>query len=264
MRRKVKVLWTTAVIVGSLNLMVLMSHGQVPNSPPSATVQNGPLKPPASGKINVAFVISEGADVMDIAGPWETLHGAMLTTKGKPWHESDWNDMVMPINVYTVSDSLKPVDANGLTIVPNYTFDNAPTPQIIVIPAQNGRSAAQKAWILANSATADETMSVCTGASVLADYGLLDGQTATTHHAFLQRLQKQYPAVHFVSGTRYVEHGKIATAGGLTSGIDLALHIVARYYGDEVAQGTADLLEYKSTLWKNPEYEQVKPVVAAK
>ena len=172
--------------------------------------------------------------------------------------------MVMPINVYTVSDSLKPVDANGLTIVPNYTFDNAPKPQVIVIPAQNGRSAAQKAWLLANAATADETMSVCTGASVLADYGLLDGQTATTHHYFLQRLQKQYPAVHFVSGTRYVENGKIATAGGLTSGIDLALHVIARYYGDDVAQGTADLLEYKSTLWRNPEYEQVKPVVASK
>jgi transcriptional regulator GlxA family with amidase domain len=264
MQRKSKVLLLAAVIVGILGLMVPMCHGQAPNGPQSSTQQIVPLKPPADGKINVAFVISQGADVMDIAGPWETLHGAMLTTKGKPWHESDWDDMVMPINVYTVSDSLKPVNANGLIILPNYTFDNAPKPQIIVVPAQEGRSAAQKAWLLANSATADETMSVCTGASVLADYGLLDGQTATTHHYFLQRLQKQYPAVHFVSGTRYVENGKIATAGGLTSGIDLALHIVARYYGDDVAQGTADLLEYKSTLWKNPEYEQVKPVAASK
>ena len=264
MQRKSKALWMAAVIVGLLDLMAPTSQGQAPNQPPSAMQPAHSLKPPASGKINVAFVISEGADVMDIAGPWETLHGAMLTTKGKPWNESDWDDMVMPINVYTVSDSVKPVDANGLTIVPNYTFDNAPKPQIIVIPAQNGRSAAQKAWLLANLITADETMSVCTGASVLADYGLLDGQTATTHHYFLQRLQKQYPAVHFVSGTRYVENGKIATAGGLTSGIDLALHIIARYYGDDVAQGTADLLEYKSTLWRNPEYEQVKPVVASK
>ena len=61
-----------------------------------------------------------------------------------------------------------------------------------------------------------------------------------------------------------MEHGKIATAGGLTSGIDLALHVVARYYGNEVAQVTADLLEHRSELWKNPEYEQVKPVVASK
>jgi transcriptional regulator GlxA family with amidase domain len=267
MRKKGKGLWIAAVIVGILDLMAPMSHGQAPNQPPSSTLQTGPLKPPATGQINVAFLISEGADVLDIAGPWEVFRDAMLTTKGKPWHESDgmaMNDMVMPFNAYTVSDSLKPVNANGLTIVPNYSFDNAPKPQIIVIPAQAGRSAAQKAWLLANSATADETMSVCTGAAVLAEYGLLDGQTATTHHLFQPSMQKQYPAVRFVSGTRFVEHGKIATAGGVTSGIDLALHIVARYYGDDMAQVTADTLEHKSGLWKNPEYEQVKPVVASK
>jgi transcriptional regulator GlxA family with amidase domain len=264
MRRAAKGIWMAAVIVVILDLMVLMSHGKAPNKLPSSTPQTGTLKPPATGKINVAFLISEGADVMDFAGPWEVFRDTMLTTKGKPWHESDGDDMVMPFNVYTVSDLLKPVDANGLTIVPNYSFDNAPKPQIIVIPAQGGRGAAQKAWLLANSAAADVTMSVCTGASVLAAYGLLDGQTATTHHYFQQSMQKQYPAVRFVSGTRFVENGKIATAGGLTSGIDLALHIVARYYSTEVAQVTADIMEYHSGLWKNPEYEQVKPVVASK
>jgi len=125
-------------------------------------------------------------------------------------------------------------------------------------------SCSRRQSLLANSTVADETMSVCAGASILAAYGLLDGQTATTHHAYLQSMQKQYPAVHFVSGTRFVENGKIATAGGLTSGIDLALHIVAKYYGNEAAQGTADFLEHNSGLWKNPEYEQVKPVVASK
>jgi transcriptional regulator GlxA family with amidase domain len=264
MRRASKGLWMVALIVGILDLMVLMSHGQAPNKLPSSTQQTGSLKPPATGKINVAFLISEGADVLDIAGSWEVFSDAMLTTKGKPWHQSDGDDMVMLFNVYTVSDSLKPVNANGLTIVPNYSFDNAPKPEIIVIPAQSGRTAAQKAWLLANSADADVTMSMCTGASVLAAYGLLDGQTATTHHYFQQSMQKQYPAVRFVSGTRFVDHGKIATAGGLTSGIDLALYVVARYYGTEVAQVTADILEYHSELWKNPEYEQVKPVVASK
>jgi transcriptional regulator GlxA family with amidase domain len=243
--------------------MVPASRGQAPDKPAGSSVQAGSLKPPASGKINVAIVISEGADVLDIAGTWETFGGAMLTSKGKPWHEADGNDMVMPFKVYTVSDSVKPVDANGLTIVPNYSFDNAPKPQVIVIPAQRGRSAAQKAWLLANSATADQTMSVCTGAELLAEYGMLDGQTATTHHMFLQSMQKQYPAVHFVSGTRYVENGKIATAAGLTSGIDLALHVVAKYYGEEVAQTTSDLLEHRSMLWKNPDYDQVKPVAAS-
>ena len=87
---------------------------------------------------------------MDIAGPWEVFSDAMLTPKGKPWHESDGDDMVMPFTVYTVSDSLKPVEAGRLTIVPNYTFENAPKPQVIVIPAQGGRTEAQKAWLLTN------------------------------------------------------------------------------------------------------------------
>ena len=188
----------------------------------------------------------------------------MLTSKGKPWHMSDGDDMVMPFNTYTVSDSLQPIHPERLNVVPTYTFDTAPKPQVIVIPAQDGRSAAQKKWLLANSANADVTMSICTGAAVLAGYGMLDGQTATTHHLFWSQMQKRYPAVHFVSGTRFVENGKIATAGGVTSGIDLALHVVDRYYGPDVAQTTADVLEYRSDLWKSPQYDQIRAVVPAR
>ncbi len=264
MRRAEKALWMAVVVVGVVNLAVFVGHAKAPGKPPGSTQPARPLKPPPSGRINVAFIISENSDVIDIAGAWEVFSDTMLTAEGKPWHESDGNNMVMPFNVYTVSDSQKPVDANGLTIVPNYTFENAPKPQVIVIPAQGGRTAVQKTWLLTNSADADVTMSVCTGASMLAAYGLLDGQTATTHHAYVQKMQQKYPNVQFVSGTRFVENGKIATAGGLTSGIDLALHIVARYYGNQVAQVTADFLEYHSDLWKNPEYADVKPVTAAK
>ena len=262
MTRTKKLLWIAVAMVALLDCVVYVSRA-AKASEKTSTVQTA-LQPPARGQINVAFVISDSANVMDIAGAWEVFGDTMLTSKGKPWHEADGDDMVMPFNTYTVSDSLKPVNANGLTIVPNYTFQTAPKPLVIVIPAQRGRSDAQKAWLLANSATADVTMSVCTGASMLAQYGLLDGQTATTHHLYAADLQKQYPAVHFVSGTRYVEHGKTATAGGLTSGIDLALHIVQRYYGQAVAQVTADYLEYGGELWKSPEFNQVKPVVAAK
>ena len=129
---------------------------------------------------------------MDIAGPWEVFSDTMLTSKGKPWHETDgMDDMLMPFRTYTVSDSLKSVKAsNGLLIVPNYSFETAPRPQVIVIPAQEGRSDAQKAWLLSNSATDDITMSVCTGASMLAQYGLLDGLTATRHHMFAAACKK--------------------------------------------------------------------------
>jgi len=266
MTRTKKLLWIAVAVVALLDCAFYVSRAAgTPYKVAASTTQITSLKPPAKGPINVAFLISDGANVMDIAGAWEVFGDAMLTSKGKPWHESDGDDMVMPFNTYTVSDSPKPVNAaNGLMIVPNYSFETAPKPQIIVIPAQGGRGDAQKAWLLANSTTADVTMSVCTGASMLAKYGLLDGLTATTHHMYAANMQKQYPAVHFVSGTRFVENGKVATAGGLTSGIDLSLHIVERYYGRGVAQSTADFLEYGGQLWKSPEYSQVKPVVAAK
>jgi transcriptional regulator GlxA family with amidase domain len=218
------------------------------------------LKPPApaNGVINVAFIISEDTTLIDLAGPWEVFGNTMTTSQGRPWHGGD--DMVMPFNVYTVSDSVKPISAEGLKIVPSYTFDNAPKPQVIVIPAQGGRSDAQRTWLLKNSATADVTMSVCTGASMLAADGLLDHQRATSHHMYLENLQKKYPAVQFVSGMRYIDNDKIATAAGETSGIDLALHVVERYYGREIAQTAADLMEYRGDLWKSPQYGEVKPV----
>jgi transcriptional regulator GlxA family with amidase domain len=260
---KSAVLGAPAMMLGS---EALLAEAGTQQEAASSTMQPNALRPPASGPILVAFVISEGANVMDIAGSWEVFNEAMLTAKGKPWHETDrLDDMLMPFETYTVSDSLRPVRAgNGLMIVPNYSFESAPKPQVIVIPAQKGGTDAQKAWLLSNAATDDVTMSVCTGAEVLARYGMLDGLTATTHHLFEASMQKQYPAVHFVSGTRFIDHGRIATAGGLTSGIDLALHVVARYYGQDVAQVTANLLEYRGELWKNPRFGEVKPVVAAK
>src|SRR3984957_11894808 len=174
MTRTKKLLWIVAAMVVLLNFAVYVSRA-AKASDESSTVQITSLQPPAKGQINVAFVISGGANVMDIAGAWEVFGDTMLTSKGKPWHEADGDDMVMPFNTYTVSDSLKPVNAvSGLTIVPNYSFETAPRPQVIVIPAQGGRSDAQKAWLLSNSATVDVTMSVCTGASMLAEYGLLD------------------------------------------------------------------------------------------
>jgi len=218
------------------------------------------LKPPATGAINVAFIVSDQTALIDLAGPWEVFGDAMTTHDGRPWRGGD--DMVMPFNLYTVSDSQKSISAAGLQIVPNFTFENAPRPQVIVVPAQGGRTEAQKRWLLENAKTADITMSVCTGASMLAAYGLLDHQRATTHHMFVDDMQRKYPAVHFVTGLRYIDNGNFATAGGLSSGIDLALHVVERYFGSEIAQATADYMEYKGELWKNPQYGTVKSVPA--
>src|ERR1700746_1080477 len=119
------------------------------------------LKP--SPSIPVAFVISEGAVVIDFCGPWEVFRDV---TAG--------NDH--PFRLYTVSEKTAPIRAGGgMKIVPDYTFANAPAPKVIVIPAQSEPSKAMLDWIRQSSKNADETMWVGTGAFVLAKTGLLDG-----------------------------------------------------------------------------------------
>jgi len=248
---------TIIALIALCGALAAASHSHQANAH-SRSLQLPTLKPPANGVINVAFIVSDNTALIDLAGPWGVFSDTMLTPQGGPWRGGA--DMIMPFKLYTVSDSQKPISAEGLQIVPNYTFEDAPQPQVIVVPAQGGRSEAQEKWLLRNARTADITMSVCTGASMLAAYGLLDHQRATTHHLFVDDMQRKYPAVQFVTGLRYVDHGKVATAGGLSSGIDLALHVVERYYGREIAQTAADYMEYNGELWKNPQYGAVQPV----
>jgi transcriptional regulator GlxA family with amidase domain len=93
---------------------------------------------------------------------------------------------------------------------------------------------------------------VCTGAFRVAQAGLLDGLPATTHHDYLDKFAAEFPKVRIVRSVRYVQsEPTIYTAGGLTSGVDLALHIVEGYFGHEVAQKTADYMEYQGSGWKS-------------
>jgi len=104
-------------------------------------------------------------------------------------------------------------------------------------------------WIRKSSETADLIMSVCTGAFLLARTGLLAGKAATTHHGSYSQLAMKYPEIRVKRGARFVETGKLASAGGLSSGIDLALRVVERYYGRELAQSTAFYMEYQGKGW---------------
>lgn len=209
-----------------------------------AVMDDTPLKPPSRGRIRVAFAVSRHANVIDLAGPWETFQDVMVHGGG--------NAHSHPFELYTVGESLQPVECTGgLTIVPNYTFEDAPQPQLISVGAQMGGDALLD-WLRTASADTDVTMSVCTGAFKLAKAGLLDGQKATTHHDFFDDFADDYPKVELLRGPRFVENGQFATAGGLTSGIDLALRVVARYFGEGVAEQTARYMEYTSDGWRKP------------
>jgi putative intracellular protease/amidase/YHS domain-containing protein len=209
-----------------------------------ASTSGGKLPAPAECRIPVAFPISAGAVVIDYTGPWEVFQDTQVPV----------GDKNLPgFELYTVSNHSDPIAASGgMKVIPNYTFDNAPQPKVIVIPAQQGNDA-MIAWIRAASVKADLTMSVCTGAFLLAKTGLLAGKAATTHHGSYSAFAMQFRDVKLQRGQRFVEAGgNLASAGGLTSGIDLALRVVERYYGRFVAERTAYYMEYMGTGWKDP------------
>jgi putative intracellular protease/amidase/YHS domain-containing protein len=241
-------------LLAAITLLVLGDLlGSNPTKAPSASESNqavakaNALKPPAQGSIPVAFLISEGAQVIDFAGPWEVFQDVVVP--GRTDH---------PFRLYTVSESTAPIHTSGgMKIVPDYNFENAPAPKVIVIPAQSKPSEETLEWIRKSTKSTDVTMSVCTGAFVLARTGLLSGKAATTYHGAFVRFADQFPDIHLKRGARFVEDGNLATAGGLSSGIDLALRVVERYFGREVAQKTAYDLEYQGQGWMNPESNQV-------
>ena len=164
----------------------------------------------------------------------------------------------MPFRLYTVAETKKPIrTSGGMQIVPDYTIQDAPAPKVIVIPAQSQPSPAVLEWIRKSSKTTDVTMSVCTGAFVLAKTGLLKGKSATTYHGAFERFAMEFPDIQLKRGARFVENGNLATAGGLSSGIDLALRVVERYYGRDVARKTAYNMEYQGEGWMNPDSNQM-------
>jgi len=196
------------------------------------------LKAPAQGHIRVAFVLTEGATMIDFAGPWEVFQDAGPGTVG--------------FHLYTVSESRQPIrTSGGMTVIPDYTFDDAPPPRVVVVGAQKG-SPKLVGWLkkVAADKGTDVVMSVCTGAFKLAATGLLDGKKATTHHDFQDALRQKFPGIDVQASVRYVQSDeKLFTAGGLTSGIDLALHVVERYFGRSVAERTAAYMEYQGKGW---------------
>ena len=121
----------------------------------------------------VAFLLSEGAVLIDFAGPWEVFQDVSV-----PGRAGD------AFRLYTVAATTAPIRASaGMRIVPDYDFRTAPAPKVIVIPAQRDHGKPAIEWIRRCARTADLTMSVCTGAFLVAKTGLLDGRSATTHHS---------------------------------------------------------------------------------
>ncbi len=190
--------------------------------------------------VRVAILLFDGVELLDFAGPFQVFSSARLTQESP--------DRLM--EVFTVADQEGPlICRNGLVVIPSYDLENAPMADLLVVPGGQGtRSAINQSklieWIATSAGRAALTTSVCTGSFLLAKAGLLAGKAATTHWASTKRMRADFPEVDVRENQRWVDAGNIITSAGISAGIDMALHILDRLYGADVAATTARSMEY--------------------
>jgi transcriptional regulator GlxA family with amidase domain len=197
-------------------------------------------------KLAVGIVLFDDVEVLDFAGPFEVFSRTRL----EPGVESRRSDASAPFRVFTVAASTDPLTATGgLRVLPDFTFDASPPIDILVVPGGFGtrrllEDPAMVDRVRTAAGRAGTVTSVCTGALVLAAAGLLRDRRATTHWGALDLLARLDPSITVERTERVVFDG-IVTSAGVASGIDMALDLVARSYGEAVADETAHYIEFR-------------------
>ncbi len=153
-----------------------------------------------------------------------------------------------------MSKSKEPIIArNGLSVNPDYELYEAPPADLIIIPGGYGARAVLNQpdvidWIKTSATVAEKVMSVCTGSFLLGKAGLLDGLKATTHYQVFDTLAELAPNTEIVKKIRFIDNGKILTSAGVTAGIEMSFHVVETLYGRQVAEQTAEYIEYEGNF----------------
>lgn len=185
--------------------------------------------------IKVAVLIYNGVELVDMNGPIDVF------LKANRYNGNRYE-------IYTVAATMDTIcgERKVVTITPQYDITNCPLPDVIVIPGIIDLEVDQAmiGWIRTMGNQGVTVMSVCIGLYTLAKTGLLSGKQATTHYLAIDDVHRQYPDIMLVKNVRFVEDGLIVSTGGITSGIDGALHLVEKYDGPLVAQQTADVMVY--------------------
>jgi transcriptional regulator GlxA family with amidase domain len=186
----------------------------------------------------IGIVLFNDVEELDAVGPWEVL---------SYWTRENPDD---GFAVFTLSPAGGLVQCKkGLRVLADYSFADAPAVEVLVHPGGRGtrpllRDAAHLEWVRRQRATAPLLTSVCTGALVYAAAGLLAGRPATTHWSDLEELAKLDPTIQLRPDDRFVDDGDVITSAGVSAGIDMALHLVARLAGVERARQIRRGIQY--------------------
>jgi transcriptional regulator GlxA family with amidase domain len=188
--------------------------------------------------MNVGIYLFDEVEVLDFAGPFEVFS---LAAK-------DQNKLCQ---VTTVGATGEMISArNGLKVTPTCSFDNHAEFDILIIPGGYGAREIEihqepvLNWIRGQKEKVRIMASVCTGSILLAECGILDGRRATTHWMHLDRLEREYPKVRVIRDRKFVDDQDVVTSAGISAGIDMSFHLLARIFDQETAQATARRMEY--------------------
>ncbi|MET4646081.1 transcriptional regulator GlxA family with amidase domain [Streptomyces atratus] len=175
---------------------------------------------------SVLVVLFDGVQSLDVTGPMEVFAGA-----------ARFPDVTYDLRTASLDGA--PVRTSvGLTLVPDGSLADAEPPHTLLVPGGQGTRAPDPAlvhWLRVHAPHAERLVSVCTGALLLAEAGLLDGHRATTHWVVAEYLARTYPAVEVDPDPIFVRDGKLATSAGVTAGIDLSLALVEEDFGRQIA-----------------------------
>jgi len=191
----------------------------------------------------VGILIFPAVEVLDFCGPYEVFSVTRLDEERRREEPS-------PFEVLVIAESTEPVVATGgLRVLPDATLETCPALDILVVPGGWGtrkQISNQRVltWIAERAKEVETLTSVCTGAMLLGQTGVLDGRRATTHWRSLDWMRQSFPAVTVEDKLHVVEHDEVLTSAGISAGIDMALLVVARYFGDAVGRATARHMEY--------------------
>jgi transcriptional regulator GlxA family with amidase domain len=193
--------------------------------------------PPVATK-HIGILVFDDVEELDAVGPWEILANWTLT-----YPEDGWT-------VSFVSKDGQPVRASkGLVLGAHHSFADVPPMQVLLHPGGQGtrtlmRDEDHLAWVRGQRATVALMTSVCTGALVYAAAGVLARRPATTHWQSLDRLHELDPSIDVLDAARFVDDGDVITSAGVSAGIDMALHLVARLAGHDRARAVRRDVQY--------------------
>ncbi len=186
---------------------------------------------------NIAFILFPDFEELDFVGPFEVM--AMASTN----IDTNWH-------AYSVAETPTVRAYHGMNVVTDYTFENAPKPDMICVPGGFGTRPGMThepllSYIKRTGAEAQLVTSVCTGALLLHQAGFLEGKRATTHWAAKKELRDLGGSTQVVDGGRWVHDGNVITAAGVSAGIDMALYVVGQLKSPEDARKVQAFMEYQ-------------------